>query len=185
MSHMHDHSGTKDVIPDMCRKVLNWKKMSHKLSDARTLISNFSCTTSLGRSPDYGKLELESRYRTEEQGKLLESKLRSIAKKKDHTKLAIHIHKDVTRPPVIETEQTLAFFKEIEKLAKSSEIKITPFHRYLTSDLSYVSPTIPNLGSMGPIGENIGTANEFIQRDSLVDRSILLALTLNYCSKSG
>ena len=185
MSHMHDRSGIKDVIPNMCKKVIDWKKMSHKLTDARTLIYNFSCTTSLGRSPDFGRLELESRYRDDEQGKLLDKKLRDIAKKKEEVKLDVHVHRDVTRPPVLSNKDTEKFYGEVEKLAKSAEIKIKPYHRYITSDLSYVPVNIPTLGSMGPLAENIGTANEYIQRDSIIDRSILLALTINHCSKSA
>ena len=185
MSHMHDRSGIKDVIPSMCRKVLDWKKISSKLTDARTLIYNFSCTTSLGRSPDFGRLELESRYRTEEQGKLLDKKMRDVAKKKDEVKLDVHIHKDVTRTPVLNTEETEKFYADVAKLAKSAEIKVKPYHRYMTSDLSYVSNTIPDLGSMGPLGENIGTANEYVQRDSIIERSILLSLTINHCSQSA
>lgn len=185
MSHMHDSSGIKNVIPDMCKKVIDWKKISNKLPDSRILISNFSCTTSLGRSPDFGRLELESRYRTDDQGNIIEKKLRTIAKKKESIKLDTHIHRDVTRPPVVDTKHTENFFSEVEKLANSAEIKIKPFHRYITSDLSYVPQDVPIIGSLGPLGDNIGTANEYIQRDSIIDRSILLALTINYCSKSA
>ena len=111
--------------------------------------------------------------------------MRAIAKKKGEVKLDVHIHKDVTRPPVLNTEESEKFYSDVEKLAKSAEIKVKPYHRYITSDLSYVPHRIPNLGSMGPLGENIGTANEYIQRDSMIDRSILLALTINHCSKSA
>jgi len=183
LSHMHDLSGAKDVIPDMCRKIIDWKKISSKYEDARTTISNFSSSTSFGRTPDYGKLELELRYKTEDQGKSLENQLKRIAKKKENVKLEIHINKDVTRPPVIETDGSLEFFNAIEKLAKSAEIKIKPYHRFLTSDLSYVPSQIPTLGSMGPVGDHVRTANEYIQRDSIIDRGLLLALTLDYCSR--
>jgi hypothetical protein len=38
------------------------------------------------------------------------------------------------------------------------------------------------IGSMGPIGSDHRTPNEHIFRDSLVNRGILLALTINKCS---
>ena len=37
------------------------------------------------------------------------------------------------------------------------------------------------VGSMGPIGADYRTPNEHILRDSLVERGILLGLTINKC----
>lgn len=183
ISHLQDRDGIKDVIPEMCKKIVDWKKLSLKFDDTRITILNFSAITSFGRAPDYGRLSLETRYRTLEQGEMFDKQITRIAKKQEKIKLDTHILKDVTRPPKLESKITLNFYKEVEKLAKNSEIKIEKMHRFSASDLCQVPENIPALGSMGPVGDEVRTPNEHIIRDSLIDRALLLALTINHCSK--
>ena len=174
---------TKEIIPEMCNKVIAWKKVSHGTADARITITDFSAQTSYGKAPDYGKLSLESRYTSIEQGKKFDSQIRKIAKKKAKSNLDVHVAKQVTRDPFTTTKETEKFLEEIKKLAKSAEIKITPQHRFAPSSLCDVPAGKPMIGSMGPIGSDQKTPNEHIFRDSLIDRGILLALTINKCSK--
>lgn len=171
----------KEVIPDMCRKVIAFKKISYDYPDARITIPDFSANTSFGRSPEYGKLSLESRYTNIDQGKKFDSEIRKIAKTKSTSKLDIHVAKQVTRDPVQKTQNIEKFFEVIQKIAKQGEIKISEFHRYASSSLNDVNNNKPMLGSMGPVGADYRTPNEHILRDSLVERGILLALTINKC----
>lgn len=171
----------KEVIPDMCRKVIAFKKISYNYPDARITIPDFSANTSFGRSPEYGKLSLESRYTNIDQGKKFDSEIRKIAKTKSTSKLDIHVAKQVTRDPVQKTQSIEKFFEVIQKIAKQGEIKISEFHRYASSSLNDVNNNKPMLGSMGPVGADYRTPNEHILRDSLVERGILLALTINKC----
>lgn len=171
----------KEVIPDMCRKVIAFKKISYNYPDARITIPDFSANTSFGRSPEYGKLSLESRYTNIDQGKKFDSEIRKIAKTKSTSKLDIHVAKQVTRDPVQKTQNIEKFFEVIQKIAKQGEIKISEFHRYASSSLNDVNNNKPMLGSMGPVGADYRTPNEHILRDSLVERGILLALTINKC----
>ncbi|NIM26009.1 MAG: ATP-grasp domain-containing protein [Nitrososphaeria archaeon] len=172
----------KEVIPDMCHKVILWKKISQGIPDARITISDFSGQTSYGKAPDYGKLSLESRYVNIEQGKKFDAEIRKIAKKKTNSNLDIHVAKTVTRQPFIKTEKIENFYEIIQKLAKLAEIKIKPEHRFAPSSLCDVLADIPMIGSMGPLGSDHRTANEHIFRDSLIDRGVLLSLTINKCS---
>ena len=175
----------KDVIPDMCRKIIAWKKISDEYSDARITISEFNAKTSFGRAPEYGRLSLESRYITKKQGEYFDSELRRIAKKKDKSKLDIHITKQVTRDPMEKSESISKFYTLIEKIAKQADIKIHSVHRYATSSLCDVSQDIPMIGSMGPVGSDHRTPNEHIHKDSLIDRGVLLALVLNKLASSS
>lgn len=174
---------TKDVIPDMCKKVIAWKKTTFDHSDVRITISDFTANTSYGRFPDYGKLSLEVRYKLLEQGKKFDSEIRKIAKKKANSKLDVHVSKQVSRDPVEKSEKIEQLFETIQKLAKQAEIKIHSEHRYATSSLCDVAADKYMIGSMGPIGNDFRTPNEHIYRDSLIDRGVLLALTMNKCSR--
>lgn len=186
MTHIRSPTETiKDLIPDMCKKIVLWKNISGDSPDARITISDFHATTSFGRSPQYGRLTLESRYVTHEQGLRFDSELHRIAKKRDKSKLDIHISKQVTRDPLESSDATMNFYELIQETAVESDIKISSKHRYATSSLCDVLQDIPMIGSMGPVGADFRTPNEHILKDSLVDRGVLLALVLNRLASRG
>lgn len=186
MAHVRGpHETIKDVIPDMCKRVVNWKKISQDEEDARITIKEFQARTSFGKAPDYGRLVLESRFKTKEQGELFDEKIRKIAKRHDKARLDIHVQKRVNRPPVVETEKIRKFYDMISDIAERMDVKTKHIHRYPSSDLSYVSYDIPMIGSMGPVGSDVRSSNEYILRDSLIDRAAILAVTLDKCSKTS
>ncbi len=175
----------KDVIPDMCKKIVSWKKVSEDHEDARITIADFKAKTSFGRSPEHGQISLESRYANLAQGQRFDSELGRIAKKKDKTKLDIHISKLATRDPVETSENISNLYDLIQKIAKESDIKVISTHRFATSSLCNVLQDIPMVGSMGPVGTDYRTPNEHVLKDSMIDRSVLLALVLNKLASNG
>ena len=175
----------KDVIPDMCKKIVSWQKVTEDHNDARITITDFRAKTSFGRSPDHGQISLETRYAHLAQGQKFDSELKRIAKKKDKTKLDVHISELATRDPVENSEKISKFYDLIQKIAKEADIPINPSHRYATSSLCNVLQDLPMLGAMGPVGDDHRTPNEHVLRDSIVDRAVLLALVLNKLSQKG
>ena len=71
----------------------------------------------------------------------------------------------------------------IARLAEQLEVRIKPFHREISSEISYVPEDIPALDGFGPLGGNTRSQNEFIIQDSLLDRSLLLAMIIYRCGK--
>ena len=181
MMHIRRHDDTiKDVIPDMCKKVVDWKKMSGSHRRARVVISDISARTSFGNSPDYGSLTLTTRYVTRQQGDELDSELHTIAKKRTRSKLDTHIVQQARRNPVERTEKTQEFFDMVSRLADESDVGVLADHRYASSGLG----DIPDadkfmLGSMGPVGVDYRTPNEHIISDSMIERALLLALVID------
>ncbi len=184
MTHIRRANETnKDVIPEMCKKVSAWKKISNKHNNARISISSFKANTSFGQSPDYGTISLTSRYITKSQGDEFDKELHKIAKKSDQTKLDIHITKQVTRNPVEVSKETMQFYDIIYDIANKADIKISSKHRYASSSLGDIDPCVPMIGSMGPVGIDVRTPNEHIYTNSMIDKSTLLALVLNRLSE--
>ena len=174
---------TKDVIPDMCKKLIAWKKISYGSTDARMTVFDFSVKTSFGSSPDYGRLTLGSRYSSFAQGEDFDARINKIAKTRTKSKLDVHVVKQVTRDPVEAADDIMRFYERVQSLAAKADIKIQPAHRFATSSLCDVPSGMRMLGSMGPIGYDHRTPNEHILRDSLVDRGLLLALVAHSCAE--
>lgn len=173
---------TMDVIPEMCKRIIDWKNVTAAHSDARVTILEFRARTSFGMSPDYGSLTITSRFVTRQQGEEIDAELHRIAKKRSRSGLDIHIIQQARRNPVEKTKEILGFYGTVERLAREADIKIAQGHRYASSSLGDVEGGgggKPMLGSMGPIGMDYRTPNEHITRDSVVDRALLLALVVN------
>jgi len=179
--HKHDYKNA-DVIPEMCKKIASWKKISAKSSDGRIAISNFAARTSFGRAPDYGRLALESRYARKSQGTRYDSEIHKVAKSKNSLKLDTHVVKQATRDPVEKSDLNEKFYQDVLNLAEQAEIKLEQKHRFATSSICDVIDR-PVIGSMGPIGKDQRTPNEHILRDSVVDRALLLAMVIDKCGK--
>lgn len=184
MTHIRLPNETnKDVIPDMCKKIIEWKKVSSEHVDARITISDFRARTSFGRTPEYGNLSLTSRYATEALGKKMDTDIYRIAKKRDRTGLDIHITRQVTRSAVETSQEITALYDIISGVAGLADIRISAAHRYASSSLGDTTQRKPMIGSMGPVGVDHRTPNEHIHRDSLIDRALLLALAVNKISE--
>jgi len=179
------NESNREVIPDMCRKVIAWKKISSDYPDARVTISDFSAKTSFGRAPDYGKLSLVSRYMNYYQREFFDAKIKKIAKQKTGSKLDVHVIQQVTRDPIEKTNEIAKFYNMVEGLAKPAEISVSPEHRFAASSICDAVDGKPKLGSLGAVGADYRTPNEHIIRDSLIDRALLLALVANKCASAS
>ena len=73
-------------------------------------------------------------------------------------------------------------FEKIEQLAKIVEVRTKKAHGDIGTSLSHVPDEIPSLDGFGPVTGNSGSKNEYVVRDSLIDRAVLLALTIHKAS---
>ena len=176
------NESTKDVIPDMCKKVIALKKVSYDSPDGRITVHDFSVKTSFGSAPDYGRVTLGSRYATPALSAKFDAEIDRIAKAKSRSGIDVHVVRQVTRDPVVATANAMKFYERIGEIADEADIKTSSCHRFATSSMCDAPPGVSVVGSMGPIGHDHRTPNEHILRDSLVDRSLLLALVAHDCA---
>lgn len=173
----------REVIPVLCQKVLSWQKLSRPEQNIRVIATRIEAQTIHGRIPDFGVVELQVEFKQKDQGEQLDEEIRKIAKKGTNAHLNIRVRKGVSRHPIIETEKIKAFYELIEKLAKRLEVHVHAIHRSQSSNLCHVPDDLAIIDGMGPVGGEVRTPDEFIFRDSLVDRATLLAMTIRECAK--
>ena len=99
---------------------------------------------------------------------------RKIMGVKSIPELKTSITREKFRPPNLSSEETEEFLKSIKKIAKKLEFKIQGFHRESSSDLAFIEQHIPKIDGLGPVGSKYLSPEEYIIRDSLIDRAILL-----------
>ena len=96
----------------------------------------------------------------------------------------MHVTKRPQSKPFLENEKTLKFYQQVEKVAKLVEVRIKQGENSIVSCLSNIGESIPALDGLGPVTGGYGTNNEHIVRDSLIDRSVLLAYLIYLSSKN-
>jgi D-alanine-D-alanine ligase len=167
-----------DVVKTICQKVITWQKLSSEEAGIMVKPAKLEAHTSYGLSPDYATGSLLVRFKEKEQGERLDSQIRQIARRGLGSKFQVRVRKRVYRPPLQENDNIRKFFNHVQQIAKRLEVKVTPVHRTTSSDICYVPNDKPALEGLGPIGGSSNSPNEFIVRDSLIDRAAVLAMVI-------
>jgi D-alanine-D-alanine ligase len=164
-----------DVITSISRKAIAWEKLSSLQTGVKVTLD------SLEAEKSHASVQLTASYVQRDQIKDLDQQIRKIAEKETSKGLQVRIRVIGSRSPITDNPLNRQFFKKIENLARLLEVKVEPIHRNVSSDICYSPENVPVLGGLGPIGNGSGSPDEYILRDSLIDRSALLALIINSC----
>jgi len=168
-----------ELIPTVCKKIISINKLSKKDNVVR--IMSIDGQTSYGNSPDHASISIYTTFKNKSDANDIELQIKSILKKQETMKLDIEISKGVRRVPYPESTNSKKLFVILQEMADRLEIKIKCNHRGMSSDISHVPQDIPSLEGLGPLGGEFRSPNEYILKNSLIDRSLLLALTINKC----
>ncbi|MDH3340159.1 MAG: M20/M25/M40 family metallo-hydrolase [Nitrosopumilus sp.] len=173
------------IIPVLGKKISAIEKLSKDEKNYRLRTTSVVAQGSHGHTPNYATLSLISSYKNPQLGQLLDSKIRSIVKKRESgaPKLEVAINQVQTRPPVMEEKSDTVFYEMIEDLAKKHEIKIKRHEQVMSSDISNVPAELPALDGFGPIGHKYRSTQEYIIHDSIVERAALLTSIIYRCSE--
>ncbi len=168
-----------ELIPTVCKKIISINKLSKKDNVVR--IMSIDGQTSYGNSPDHASISIYTTFKNKSDANDIERQIKTILKKQETIKLDIEISKGVRRDPYPESTNSKKLFARLQEMAERLEIKIKCNHRGMSSDISHVPQDIPSLEGLGPLGGEFRSPNEYILKNSLIDRALLLALTINKC----
>ncbi len=167
-----------DVIKTTCQKVITWQKLTDMDKGVFVKPAFLEARTHFGLAPDFAAVSLKTQYVKRAQGEELENQIRRIAKRGVSRSFNVHIKKNISRPPLQPRELTHSFFQHVQQIARRLEVKVRPVHHATSSDVSYVPESIPVLEGLGPMGINRESRNEYILKDSMVDRAAILAMVI-------
>ncbi len=179
-----DSSDIHGIIPILGKKITALEKLSKDEKNYKLRTTSIVAQGTHGHTPNHATLSLVCSFKNPALGKTLDSKIRSIMRKKESAakNLDIAINQIQTRPPVIEEKSNREFYELVEDLAKKHEIKIKRHEQLMSSDISNVPSKLPALDGFGPMGHNYRSTNEYILHDSIVERSALLTSIIYRCS---
>ncbi|ETR71180.1 MAG: D-alanine--D-alanine ligase [Candidatus Magnetoglobus multicellularis str. Araruama] len=173
----------KDIITFITKKVTAWQKMTSEEKGLFVKVVKLNAWATEGISSDHASVTLFVRFNEKNKSKEIDQQIINIAEKNTGSDFQVQIKRSFRRLPVHESDINLKLYHSIKKIADQLEIRISSTHRNSSSDICHVPEQIPALDGFGPIGGDCQSPNEYIIRDSLIDRSALLALIIHKSAK--
>lgn len=128
-------------------------------------------------SPDYANVSFTFRYKqrlTHDELTNIIKKLASVSDK--NIKLTVKRGNELA--PMNTPDDLLAAINNIET---TLEYKIPFNHRWYSSNICHVAETTKAVDGLGPLGDNFRSKEEYILRESILDRIVLLSMLLKEC----
>ena len=111
-----------------------------------------------------------------EQAEWLENKIREICAVPDVKGTTIKVTGGIERPPMVKNDQTIDLLNVIKSVGNELGIEIKDMATGGGSDASFTSAKgVATIDGLGPIGGNAHSEEEYLELDSLVERTNLLA----------
>ncbi len=174
----------QNIITAVAQKVLAWQKLTSEEKGTIVNPTRLEARSLYGIAPDVATVLLDAHFKEKEHGEELEAEIRKIARKGASGKLQVRLRRGVYRPPLPRREANDDFLARVESIAQRLETRVAPIYRTISSAACYVPDNVPVLEGLGPAGGNSRSPNEFVYRDSLIDRATLLALLIRECGKA-
>lgn len=167
------------------RLINSWCELS--LDDNSLVIAPYKTTlnTNIMQPYAHGEVILSVRFNDVEQYLEVDRKIRRmIPVRKYADQLHFQIDGGLRRNPFEETEKVQEFFKTVRTLAGKLDIRTRKEHRWSSSDICFVEGDKYILDGFGPVGQKEQERSEYILRHSLLERALLMAMTLREISKA-
>lgn len=177
-------SEADDPILFIAQKVAALKKLNSETDGSYVTLTGIETKGAEAQPAYHAALSFLIRYRLADKRKYLEEQIHKIFETKSTSNIKVHITKGPQRKPFLENEKSQTFFTNIEETAKLVEVRVKKSDSGNASLLAHVAPGTPAIDGFGPVSGGLGTNNEYIVRDSLIDRSVLLAYTIFKSAKN-
>lgn len=174
-----------NIAEIVSRKNLALLKLASPSQGIYISINSITVQTNPGQRSDRAEIGLSVSFETMAQGEALDLRIKRIVNKGSNGSQQVHIKSGECRLPIPQLEINQAFFEVVEELADMLEVRIEPVHRDFSADICHVPQDVPVLGGFGPVGGDSRTPNEFIVRDSLLERATLMAMVIYHSAKQG
>lgn len=119
-----------------------------------------------------------------EQMEYLEQRIKEICATTEVPGTEIELEGDISRPPMVNNEKTQALLSVIREVGKEIGIEVHDTSTGGGGDASFTSARgVPTIDGLGPVGGNVHSEEEYLEIDTLPERTLLLVKTIERLSK--
>lgn len=132
--------------------------------------------------PDFAEIFVDARFWTDDQGQKVNKKMNSLTPKVLGTRF--ELSGGMRRPPMEQLGSTRELYKLIRKSGSQIDIDIQEHYGGGASDGNFVASIgLPTIDGLGGIGAGAHSENEYIYKDTVIQRILLLTQILINLSK--
>ena len=140
-------------------KIPRLQKLGIKETGISIIITSMKTKGGEDTAPDHVSLSFRIHYPMPQQKASLEKEVYRLFDADPHWPIQVHVTQGPQRRPLLESEDDLAFYEKIERLAKLVEVRVKKAHGDIGTSLSHVPDEIPSLDGFGPVTGNIRSNN--------------------------
>ncbi|MBT8352851.1 MAG: M20/M25/M40 family metallo-hydrolase, partial [Deltaproteobacteria bacterium] len=132
--------------------------------------------------PENATVLIEFRFLSLEDKKYLEGKINDIVKKQHTPGTSCKVEILTSRPPMIQSAANKKLYHTVKDVAKTLKLSLKEEFRSGASDANFIAlQNVPVLDGLGPIGGKDHSENEYQIKESLVQKTALVACSIDTC----
>ena len=174
----------EDLLLLSCQKINQLKKLNSESGKSFITLTGLETKGDKDQSVYHAALSFIIHYQNPENRKKLEEQVTKLFEVKSTENIKVHVTHGPQRQPFQPSEKTEMFYQQLERISKLVEVRVKNYQSGSTTLLTYVAPGVAAIDGLGPVTGNIGSPDEYVLRDSLIDRSVLLAYLIYQTSKN-
>ncbi|WP_018933962.1 M20 family metallopeptidase [Gracilibacillus lacisalsi] len=175
------HSGIepekgRSAIEELAYKIIQLYDITDEEEGIHVNVGLIEGGTSVNTVSDHATAQIDVRFRTQEQAEEIKEQIAAIMANTEVDGTKVKIEGDINRPPMEKTEQTEKLLRIIKRVGDELDIFIKDTETGGGSDASFTSALgIPTVDGLGPIGGRAHRESEYLELESFVPRTTLLA----------
>ncbi|WP_369403415.1 M20/M25/M40 family metallo-hydrolase [Gracilibacillus boraciitolerans] len=174
----------RSAIEELAHKIIQLYEITDEEEGIHVNVGLIEGGTSVNTISDHATAQVDVRFRTQDQVTEIKEQIATIIKNIDVDGTKVKIEGDINRPPMEKNEQTEKLLRIIKKVGDELDIFIKDTETGGGSDASFTSALgIPTVDGLGPVGGRAHRESEYLDIESLVPRTLLLASVIDDLAK--
>ena len=172
-----DHEKGRNAIEEMAHQVLAIQKLTYYEKGTTLNVGVIQGGIASNVVPAECRIEVDLRVMQLDESERIDDAMRGLRPALDGT--SIDVTGGLNRPPMPYNDTIRATFEKVRKIAQQEDISLSASGTGGASDANFVASLgVPLLDGLGPAGGEYHSEREYIIKDSLEERTRLLAAIL-------
>lgn len=178
------HSGVSpqdghSAIEEMGHKIVKLSALTNHKAGVSINVGKVMGGEATNVVPDEATLYVDVRVTNQNQSKDIKKKIQDICATPDVEGTEIKLTGGIRRPPMELDEENEALLNIIQDVGESLDIEVSHTHTGGGSDASFPSYLgVATIDGLGPVGGEMHSEKEYLEIDSIIQRTALLAETI-------
>lgn len=182
------HSGIepekgRSAIEELAYKIIQLHDLTDHEKGMSVNVGLIEGGTAVNTVSDSAVAHVDVRISEMEQGDYLEEKMKEICATTDVPGTNVVLEGEIGRPPMEHNDQTKSLFHIIKDVGEEIGVKISGTSTGGGGDASFTAANgVATVDGLGPVGGNAHSDKEYLEIDTLPERTLLLAMTIDRLS---